>query len=155
MCYNPNSILYKTPLSLPPSFPSPTLHPQMASKQNLSTPDCPAEIRAWLLIYRKRIGVGKPLVEAFIKQFPDREHYHILHHAACVRDSSPALQSQLLEFAKQFSWYEDAPRKGGKHYKRMKVLERHEAARERLKSRYAQVKENLIEAGVGTGDEGE
>ena len=114
----------------------------MDSQQNLSTKNCPAEIRAWLLIYQKRIGWGKPLVEAFKEQFPDRDHYRILLHAANVRGSNLALQSQLLDLAKQFSWYEDVPRKGEKYFKRMKCLERREAAKERLKSKHAQAAES-------------
>ena len=127
----------------------------MASPQKLSTPNCPAEIRAWLLIYQKRIGLGKPLIEAFREQFPGRDHYRILMHAALVRGSSPALQSQLLDLAKQFPWYEDAPRKGEKHYKRMKWLERREAAKERMKSRCAKVVGDVVEPKLGKQDEGE
>ena len=126
----------------------------MASCQDLSTPKCPAEIRAWLLIYQKRIGTGKTLIEAFIKQFPDRDHSHIQYHAAVVRDSNPALQSQLLDLAKGCSWYEDAPREGEKGYNYMKNLERQEAARERLRSKDVLAVEDCEEPKLGEEHEG-
>ena len=107
----------------------------MDSSKKLSTPQCPAEQRAWLLIYQKRIGWGKPLEEAFEQQFPDRQYYHILYHAAIVRDADERIQSQLLELAKQCSWYEDSPQEGKSGYKRMKRLERLQEARDRIKSK--------------------
>ncbi len=103
----------------------------MASSKDLSTRQCPAEHRAWLLIYQKRFGWGKPLVRAFSHQFPERQQQHVLLHAAQVRIAKVEVQTQLLELAKQFSWYEDEPGDGEKNYRRMKKLERRQAARER------------------------
>ena len=107
----------------------------MDSFQKLSTPHCPAEHRAWLLIYQKRIGRGKPLKEAFEKQFPDRRYYNLNYYAANVRDADESVQSQLLELAKQCSWYQDSPREGESGYKLMKRVERLQEARDRIKSR--------------------
>ena len=107
----------------------------MDSLKELSTPQCPAEHRAWLLIYQKRIGLGKQLEEAFEKQFPDRQYSHILFHAAFVRDADERVQSQLLELAKQCSWYEESPQEGESGYKRMKRMERLQKARDRIKSK--------------------
>ena len=109
----------------------------MDSSKDLSTPQCPAEQRAWLLIYQKRIGWGKPLEKAFEKQFSDRRYYQILYHAARVRDADERVQSQLLELAKQCSWYEDSPQEGESGYKRMKRLEKIQEARNRKQSRYS------------------
>ena len=102
------------------------------SAENLSTPKCCAEHRAWLLIYQDRIGWGKTLEEAFRTQFPDRQYYHILYHAANVRDAEKHVRAQLLDLAKQFSWYEDPPKKGEFGYKQMKRVERRQLARQRL-----------------------
>ena len=107
----------------------------MDSFKKLSTPHCPVEHRAWLLIYQKRIGLGKQLREAFEKQFEDRRQDKIVFHAVNVRDADEKVQSQLLEFAKTCSWYEDSPQEGQSGYKRMKRFEKMEEARNRLKSR--------------------
>ena len=107
----------------------------MDSLKELSTPQCPAEHRAWLLIYQKRIGWGKPLEKAFEKQFSDRQYYHILYQAALVRDADERVQSRLLELAKKCSWYEESPQEGESGYKLMKRVERIQEARDRIKSR--------------------
>ena len=109
----------------------------MDSSKKLSTPCCPAEHRAWLLIYQKRIGLGKPLEEAFQKQFSDRRQDYIPFHALHARDADERVQSQLLELAKKCSWYEDSPQEGMSGYKRMKRLERLQEARDRIKSRHS------------------
>lgn len=115
----------------------------MASTKDLSTPHCSAEARAWLLIYQNRIGWGKPLIKAFGNQFPECDKHHALVHAANVRDCNREVQSQLLDYAMQFSWYEKPPQKGERYYKRMKRIERHQAARERMKTKDASGMEEL------------
>ena len=117
----------------------------MASSKDLSTPHCPAEVRAWLLIYQNRIGWGKPLIEAFSNQFPECDKHHALQHASNVRACDRDVQSQLLDLAKQFSWYEEPPRKGERYYKRMKRLERLQEARERMKTKDASRMEELAD----------
>lgn len=112
-----------TPL---PTTPSP----------DLSTPHCPAEHRAWLLIYQMRIGWGKPLVKAFSAQFPHCETHHTLYHARRLRHCDGAVLAQLVELAKRCEWYEEPPQQEGeRYYKRTKKLERQEAARGRLLSK--------------------
>ena len=130
--------------------PAPT-----ASVKDLSTPHCPAEVRAWLLIHQKRFGQGKPLTEAFNRQFPGREDHHVYHHAARVRDCDAAVQSRLLDLAKGFSWYEDPPREGGRNYKRMKMLEKRQEIRDMMKSRDLTRVEGLAKGGVAAGSEGQ
>ena len=121
---------------------------RMDPSKKLSTPQCPAEHRAWLLIYQKRIGGGKPLVQAFENQFSDHQYYHILNHAANVRNADEKVQSELLELAKQCSWYEEAPREGERNYKRMKKLEKQQEARDRIKARYSKTIENSTSRGA-------
>lgn len=116
----------------PPNNRLPTT---MDPSEKLSTPQCPAEHRAWLLIYQKRIGKGKRLEEAFEKQFWDRRQYNIPYHAARVRNADEEVQSQLLELAKQYSWYKDSPQEGMSGHKLMKRLERLQEARDRIKSK--------------------
>lgn len=115
----------------------------MASSKDLSTPHCSAEARAWLHIYLNRIGWGKPLIEAFSNQFPECDKHHVLVHAANVRDCDREVQSQLLDHAKQYSWYEKRPKKGEKGYKRMKRIERYQEARKRKKTKDASGMEEL------------
>lgn len=115
----------------------------MASSKDLSTPHCSAEARAWLLIYQDRIGWGKPLIKAFCIQFPECDKYHVLVHAANVRDCDREVQSQLLDLAKQCLWYEEPPEKGEKYNKRMKRIEKQKAARERMKTKNALGMEEL------------
>ena len=110
--------------------------------KKLGTPRCPAEHRAWLLIYQKRLGLGRQLTEAFEKQFWDRRQDNIIYHAGYVRDADEDVQSQSLELAKRCSWYEDSPQEGTRGYKRMKRYEKHQEARKRLKSRRAGVRKN-------------
>ena len=127
----------------------------MASAKDLSTRRCPAEVRAWLLIYQKRFGQGKPLIEAFNRQFPGREDHHLQYHAARVRDCDAAVQSQLLDLAKGFSWYEDPPREGGRNYKRMKRLEKRQEIRDKMKSRDLTMLEDVAKEGVAADSEGQ
>ena len=64
-------------------------------------------------------------------------------HAANVRDCDREVQSQLLDHAKQYSWYEKRPKKGEKGYKRMKRIERYQEARKRKKTKDASGMEEL------------
>ena len=43
--------------------------PSEQDSSSMSTPNCTAEERAWLLVYTERIGYGKPLSCASNKQF--------------------------------------------------------------------------------------
>ena len=110
--------------------------------KKLSTPRCPAEHRAWLLIYQKRLGMGRQLREAFEKQFWDRRQDNIHYHAAYVRDDDEEVQSQLLELAKKCSWYEASPQEGMRGYKRMKRYERYQEARKRLREGRSRVRKD-------------
>ena len=88
--------------TLSPSSYQLTSHsPLMAMEQDLSTPQCPAEERAWLFIHQARMRGKKSLVEAFNSQFPARESADILRHAASVRDDHK-VHSQLQNLARQF-----------------------------------------------------
>ena len=88
--------------ALSPSSYQLTSHsPLMAIEQDLSTPQCSAEERAWLLIHQARMRGKKSLVEAFNNQFPARESADILRHAASVRDDHK-VHSQLQNLARQF-----------------------------------------------------
>lgn len=115
----------------------------MASSKDLSTPHCSAEARAWLFIHLNRIGWGKPLIKAFGNQFPECDKHHVLVHAANVRDCDREVQSQLLDHAKQYAWYEDPPQEGKPNYKRMKRIERYQEARKRKKTKDASGMEEL------------
>ena len=64
-------------------------------------------------------------------------------HAANVRDCDREVQSQLLDLAKQCPLYEEPPQKVEKYYKRMKRIERYQAARERMKTKDASGMEEL------------
>lgn len=107
----------------------------MAPSQDLSTPQCPAEERAWLLVNQRVLGFGKPLTAAFNKQFPERQHGDIQRHATGVRDCKDEVQSQLQTLAKHFAWYKEPPEEGERGYKRMMKLERQKKARDRIEQR--------------------
>ncbi|KAF6241910.1 hypothetical protein HO173_000622 [Letharia columbiana] len=109
-----------------PSPPSP-----MASPKDLSTPQCPAEQHAWLLIYQKRLGRGTPLAKALNRQFPEREHNNIFIHASRVRDAKGDVQAQLQDLAEQCPWYEKPLEEGEPGYALMKNLEKEQKARDR------------------------
>lgn len=113
-----------------PSPPSP-----MASPKDFSTPKCPAEQHAWLLIYQKRLGRGTLLAKALNRQLPEREHNNIFIHASPVRDAKGDVQTQLQDLAEQFPWYEKPPEKGEPGYAPMKELERQQEARDRKEQR--------------------
>lgn len=98
--------------------------------------------------------MGKPLTEAFNNQFPYRDHSHVQIHAAHARNCDAGIQSQLLELAKQFPWYEDPPRKGEKHYVRMKHFERRQEARDRIRTRGLQRGEDPMGQDAGADGEG-
>ena len=71
----------------------------------MSTRDCTAEERAWLLVYSKRI-YGKSLCRAFNDQFSSgRQDWNVLSHASNVKSCDAAVQSQLLDLAKTMPWY--------------------------------------------------
>lgn len=114
----------------------------MATAQDLSTPRWPAEQRAWLLIYRKRL-FGKHLTNAFNRQFPERAPRVIIFHAAILRECKDDVQSQLQDLARQFAWYEDPPREGERKYKSMKTAESKWEARIRNKKRKKQIRDVL------------
>ena len=71
----------------------------------MSTPQCTAEERAWLLVFSKRI-YGPSLSRAFYDQFPsgckDRK---VSGHAYNVNSCDAAVKSQLLDLAKTMPWY--------------------------------------------------
>ena len=71
----------------------------------MSTPDCTAEERAWLLVYSKRI-YRQSLSGAFHDQFPSgRKDRNVLRHASHVNSCDAAVKSQLLDLAKIMPWY--------------------------------------------------
>lgn len=131
-CSSRFSSLPPTPTS-PSAIRLPTAKPSLThgSPQDLSTPQCPAEQHAWLLIYQKRLGRGTPLAKALNRQFLEREHNNIFIHASRVRDAKGDFQTQLQDLAEQFPWYEKPPEKGEPGYALMKELERQQEARDR------------------------
>lgn len=80
----------------------------MPSEQDpwsMSTPNCPGEERAWLLVYLERIGYGKQLSRAFNKQFAsERSNRSVLYHARDVKSCDTVVKSQLLDLAKSLPW---------------------------------------------------
>ena len=112
----------------------------MASSPNLSTPKCPEEQRAWLLIYQRRLSMKKILVKAFSKQFPGREDTDILRHAARVLNSSSEVKSKLEKLAATYPWYKDPPKKGEKYYRNTIRAKEREKAIERKKQKKLQRK---------------
>ena len=103
----------------------------MAPSKCLSTPKWPEEERAWLLVYQKRLGDGKPLCKAFNEQFEKRESRTIKKHASLVGKCSDEIRSQLLDLAKTYTWYEDPPQEGTKEHERMKKVEKKQQAKDR------------------------
>ena len=99
-----------------------------------------------------RMGCGKTLVKAFSNQFPDSATHHTLYHARHLRYCDEAVLAQLMELAKRCAWYEEPPKKGERYYKRIKRLERQEAARERLLARDSPWMEQ-VEGGEGVDSE--
>ena len=121
----------------------------MASSQDLSTPQWPAEERAWLSIYQYRIGRGKTLTEKFNKQFPRRDHAEIQRHAGIVDSCKDTVRSQLQILAKQFPWYTDTPQEGEKGYKGMMILKKQAEARGRNKQKDLEREEDPTDQDVG------
>ena len=114
----------------------------MDPSKKLSTPHWPAEQRAWLLVYSRRLGMGRQLKEAFVRQFPDRQYSNIGRHVAHVSNEDESVQSQLLELAKQYPWYEAPPQEGETGYKYMKRMENMQEARKRMKSRHPRTRKD-------------
>lgn len=107
----------------------------MATSQDLGTPKCSAEERAWLLVYQKRL-TGLYLTEAFNKQFPPaRSHRVVSRHVTCIRNCTDVVRLQLQNLAEQFPWYERPPQEGEAGYAAMKKLQKQEEARERIKEK--------------------
>ncbi|CAF9937427.1 MAG: hypothetical protein ALECFALPRED_007247 [Alectoria fallacina] len=107
----------------------------MTTSQDLGTPKCPAEERAWLLVYQNRL-TGSYLTEAFNKQFPPaRSHKVVSRHATRVRNCTDVVRLQLQNLAEQFPWYERPPEEGEAGYAVMKKLEKQNEARERIKEK--------------------
>ena len=79
--------------------------PSEKEPSSMSTPQCTAEERAWLLVYSKRI-YRKQLSIAFHDQFPSgRTDRNVLRHAYYVSSCDAAVKSQLLDLAKTMPWY--------------------------------------------------
>ena len=125
----------------------------MAPKQDLSTPKCPAEERAWLLMHQTRSRRKKSLIEGFNKQFPARESADILMRAAHVRKDHKA-HSRLQDLARQFPWYKDPPKEGERGFESMKKIEKQNEARDRMKNKFSHSKANPTDEAVGTGAAG-
>ena len=72
----------------------------------MSTADCTAEERAWLLVYTNRISQKKVLCQAFNKQFASKRRQMIVKRLANnVKTCDAAVKTQLLELAKTMPWY--------------------------------------------------
>ena len=79
--------------------------PSKKEPSSMSTPDCTAEERAWLLVYSKPI-YKKTLSTAFHDQFHSgRANQNINYHAYLVNACDAAVKSQLLDLAKTMPWY--------------------------------------------------
>lgn len=81
----------------------------MPSEQDLSsmsTPNCTAEERAWLLVYTERILHKRLLCRAFNNQFAlGRSYKSVLIHAYFVKSCNAVVKSRLLGLAKSMPWY--------------------------------------------------
>ena len=72
----------------------------------MSTPNCTAEERAWLLVYTERILHKRLLSRAFNKQFAsERSDQSVNCHAQRVKSCDAIIKSQLLGLAKSMPWY--------------------------------------------------